>query len=264
MTHSDASQWRGRSTAAPWFLVLALLLLAAAAVVTLLRSRAVEHNAPPLAGDPARQIAVLRGEAALPDGGRLHAEFAPLRAAPEQQSFEAASLARALGVAPGQPWRLHLRREAPAAQAPAQAQGGATGPETQGSALVIPALVFAALSVHDAQGAAAQALEVGEPQARPADPVRSLFAPGSGGLAPGEALDVLLWGRGCEERAQLRGVLLDGAPLALELEPVQLAQAELERPFTHRTRGEETLRPGKNRAAAASQASRGARTGAND
>ncbi|MBL8804626.1 MAG: hypothetical protein JNN27_21705 [Planctomycetes bacterium] len=260
MTHSDASQWRGRSTAAPWFLVLALLLLAAAAVVTLLRSRAVEHNAPPLAGDPARQIAVLRGEAALPDGGRLHAEFAPLRAAPEQQSFEAASLARALGLASGQPWRLHLRREAPAAQA----QGGAQSPETQGSARGIPALAFAALSVHDAQGAAAQALEVGEPQARPADPVRTLFAPAAGGVAPGEALDVLLWGRGCEEPAQLRGLLLDGAPLALELEPVQLAQAELERPFTHRTRGEETLRPGKNRAAAASQTPRGARTGAND
>lgn len=255
MTHSDASQRRGRSTAAPWFLVLALLLLAGAAVLTLLRSRAVEHNAPPLAGDPARQIAVLRGEASLPDGGRLHAEFAPLRASPEQQSFEAASLGRALGLAPGQPWRLHLRREAPAAPQ----QDGAPRPAAQSFSLAFPKL-----SVHDASGTAAETLEVGEQQTRPVDPVRTLFAPALRGLASGEALDVLLWGRGAEQRAQLRGVLLDGAPLALDLEPVQLAQAELERPFTHRTRGDETLRPGKNRAAAASQGSRGARTGAND
>lgn len=255
MTHSDASQRRGRSTAAPWFLVLALLLLAGAAVLTLLRSRAVEHNAPPVAGDPARQIAVLRGAASLPDGGRLHAEFAPLRAGPEQQSFEAASFARALGLASGQPWRLHLRREAPAAPQ----QGGAPRPETQNFALAL-----AQLSLHDAQGAAAAVLDGGEPQTRPADPVRTLFAPAAGGLAPGEAVDVLLWGRGSEERAQLRGVLLDGVALEVQLEPVQVVQAELERPFTHRTRGDEALRPGKNRAAAASQAARGARTGADD
>jgi len=255
VTHSDASQRRGRSTAAPWFLVLALLLLAAAAVVTLLRSRAVEHNAPPVAGDPASQLAVLRGEVRLPDGSRLHAELAPLHSAPEQQSFDAASLARALGLAEGQPWRLHLRFEA----ADAPSQGGASNSERRAVALTL-----AALSVHGAQGEVAAALELEAAERRPANPVRTLFAPAARGLAPGEALDVLLWGRGGEGRAQLRGLSLGGEPLALELEPVQLAQAELERPFTHRTRGDETLRPGKNRAAAASQTSRGARTGAND
>ncbi len=253
----DEPRRRDRTSAAPWFLGLAVLLLVVAGVVTLLRTSEVARYAPPSAGNPEQPIEALRGELSLPSGGRIVAQLTALRSDPEGQRFEAESLRRELSQGAGEPWRLHLRWDAAAAPG-----GGASavGADLERGAQVVVGV--SALELHDSEGVAARALTLDATAGSgPTDPVAALFSAPTSGLGPGQAVDVVLWGRKANGRVELRGLALgpelgsglgSGESAAIALEETTLARAELELPFTYRTRGDEVVQPGKPRAAGAS------------
>jgi hypothetical protein len=244
----DAATGRGRSSAAPWFLGLAVLLLLVAGAVTLLRSRDVERYAPPTAGNPEQPIEALSGELPLAGGGRLVAQLTPLHSHPGGQSFEAESLRRRLKLTGGEPWRLHLRWDA--GESP-QGEQEAPGADLERDAAF--SVGVSALELHDADGLAARVLAPEVKADGPADPVASLFATPTSGLGPGQALDVVLWGRRAMGRVELRGLAVGrGEPATIVLEAITLARAELERALTYQTRGDEVVQPGKPRAGGAS------------
>jgi hypothetical protein len=245
----DEPRRRDRTSAAPWFLGLAVLLLVVAGVVTLLRSSDAARYAPPSAGNPEQPIEALRGELSLPRGGRIVAQLTALRSDPQSQRFEAESLRRELDQESGEPWRLHLRWDVGAAPGGGESAGGADF--ERGAELVAS---VSALELHDSAGLAARAWTLNTTaESGPTDPVAALFAAPTSGLGPGQAVDVVLWGRKANGRVELRGFALGaGEPAAIALEETTLARAELERPFTYQTRGDEVVQPGKPRAAGAS------------
>ena len=241
---TPAAERSSRPPLAPWFLALAILLLLVALLVTLLRSRPPTRNAPPAAADLDVAVAAWTGESALARGGRLTAQLTPLHADRDHQAFEANALRRRLGLQEGEPWRLRLRWEAAAA---AGGSSGAVGTDLERGPLA--ALALEGFELVDEQGVAARTLARPAAGDRPVDPVATLLAPPGGSLAPGEAVDAVLWGR-----AAAGGARLLGGEAQIELMPTSVPRSELERPITRRVRGEERVELGKNAAAGASEA----------
>lgn len=244
---------RARRSPAPWFLALAILLLIVAAVATLLRSRGVPHNSPPSIDDPAQPIEALRAELSLDAKGRVIAELTPLYTDPAHQAFESQSLRQRLQLSEGEPWRLRLRWEAPAA---AGGERGVVGSDLERGSLAV--LGLGELEVFVGDQLVARSLEFERSADGPEDPVRTLLARPQGGVGPGEAVDVVLWGRDVNGRASLRGLTLGAEATTLELEPTTLARADLERSLTHEVRGDEVVRSGKKSVSGSSE--RGGRT----
>lgn len=248
---TDPQERRGPGRAAPWFLLLALVFVAVAVLSTLLRSKSTPGSTPPMASDPRQPIDAFAGEASAPERGRIVAQLAPLHPDEEHQRFDGQSLRARLGLGEGEPLRLRLLWDAGPANGGDPDSAGAHG-ERRAEV----ALGFESLEVRDARGLAAATFELGERSDAPVDPVRALAAVPTGGLAPGQAVDVLLWGRLPQSPAELRG--LAGVE-KIELFASTLARAELERAFTHLTRGDEVVRSGKSAALGASEASGGTR-----
>lgn len=246
---------QARRAPAPWFLIAALGLLVGAGAYAYLRRSAGAPYLPPAAGDPEQPVQVWRGEMTLAAGGRLVAEVAPLHADAGRQAFETASLRRKFARSDGEPWRVRLRRE-PASDANATADSGAD------AAAIVE---LEALTLHDTRGLAAAALELPKLDGALQDPVWSLFRAPQGGLASAQAADLVLWGRAPGDRAELRARSSGAAlatPLAIALEAAHVARAQLERPFTHRTRSDEVDLDGKTRASGTSERRPRARSGA--
>ncbi len=244
MSASTRGGRRERISPALWFLAGAVGLLLAGGVVTLLRLRAKAPYSPPSAGDPTGPVAVWRGDATNADGVRVVVELSELHADAGRQAFETATLRRRLGLGEGQPWRLRVVRA--------------------GAANAREALAIVAPVIEDAAGVAANSFELPPLDGAVQDPLWSLLRIPREPLAYGEACDLVLWGRAPEGDASLRGLRLGAQDFELALSPAQASRAELERPFTHSTRGDELAQSGKSPAAAASQRRPRTRNGSDD
>ena len=194
-----------------------------AAALAVLAGRVLEPRAggqrqtlPPRASNPRSPVPAFDGRLEGSGGGVLVARLTPLHADPARQAFEARVLAERLELDAGEPWRLSLAFEAGALADP------------------LAELDVGALRVDDERGTALApiAAEPGSSTGA-ADPLRALLAPPRGGLASGEQVDQVLWGR-----APLPGAVLVGIPAAgfgsserLELAPTTVERRELAEPL---------------------------------
>ena len=160
---------------------------------------------------PVLNVDVLRGARTLSDGTVIEVELTRLHAESEQQAFDSAALARRLEFGPGEPWQLQIARTL------APNSGKASAVHWEG----------AALSIVDDRGPCAlpprAAARAENSSSVPADPLRTLLAPGAGTLAAGASTRVFLWGRAAESGARLTGLF----PEALALASESLARREL-------------------------------------
>ena len=245
-----------------FFLTVLLLMV----VLFLLRERPwrEEDLAQPAVSDPEQTVEVLVAEVQGADGSRLRARLTPLHAEPARQEFEREALQRRLGLGAGEPWRLSLEwRRSESSSVPRAAGSGAgrftgSGP-ARGEPLQaqLAALGLGGVAVEDAEGAALGALPERDPEPGAAgaspDPVRTLFAPPTSSLGPGQTIDWILWGRRPGPGARLVGLLppLDagdaeaaaefaaatGLGGELRFEPQQVPRRELLRPLARLDRG---------------------------
>jgi len=195
----------------PWVLFLPALVALGCGFWVARSNSAQERVLVELEPAPAPDVRGFGGALEAPDGGVWRARLVPLHARAERQAFEAQAVARRLGLQPGEPWRLELSWEAGAGAAdPTPVAEGLTVLGEEGSRLsplARPSL---------AEGA-------------PADPVAVLFAPCESELAPGESLQLLLWGNAPRERGRLQL-----AQHELLLEPVDFDAAGLPRAVARR------------------------------
>ncbi len=241
MSASTPAARRERISPALWFLLGAVGLLLAAGVVTLLRWRAKSPYAPPSAGDPSWPVTVWRGEAISADGAHVSVELAALHADAGRQAFETSALRRRFARSDGEPWRLRVQRS------------GAEG--------AVEPLELVAPEVRDAQGSVSRPLELPPLDGALQDPLWSLLRVPDEALLAAQAVDLVLWGRSPGDGALLRGLKLNERELELALTQAQSPRADMERSFTHSTRGDELAQTGKSPAGAASQSRPRARSG---
>ncbi len=148
-----------------------------------------EPGPTPAVGDPDRAVAGLEARLELEGGGELTARVLPLHGDPDRQAFDAEALRRRLGLPPGEAWRLSLSWTGSA-----EAADGENG-----------GLELGGLGVRDARGPALELLPAAE-AGGPPDPLRTLLAGRRPPLHPGQAVDLVLWGRAPAEGAALGGL----------------------------------------------------------
>ncbi len=160
---------------------------------------------------PTPNVRGFGGALEAPDGGVWRARLVPLHARAERQAFEAQAVARRLELQPGEPWRLELSWEA-------------------GAGAAEPMPVAEGLAVLGEEGVRLSPLaRPSQTEGAPLDPLAVLFAPSESVLAPGESLQLLLWGSAPRERGRLRL-----AQQELLLEPVDFDAAGLPRAVARR------------------------------
>ena len=192
-----------------------------AATLGVLAGRALEQRSaderetlPPRASNPRSPVPAWDGRLEGSSGAALVARLTPLHADPARQAFEAGVLAERLELGPGEPWRLSLGFE----------PGALAGPLAE--------LDVGALRVDDELGTALAPIAAGPASGTgAADPLRALLT--CDGLACGERVDQVLWGR-----APLPGAVLAGIPEGcagfrerLELAPTTVERRELAEPL---------------------------------
>jgi len=150
---------------------------------------------PPHAGEHL-DVAGWSGELEAPLGERLTASLTGLHSEPSRQTFDKRALRARLGLAAGEPWLLTLRYLLPPRE---------SSPEELVEAS--PGLSVADLFVADADGTALVPIAAPDMDAGDiADPLRTLLAPTSGKIFPGQTVHVFLWGREPRGDAELRGI----------------------------------------------------------
>ncbi|MCE9593963.1 MAG: hypothetical protein K8S98_07215 [Planctomycetes bacterium] len=195
------------SSATPWVWLVPTLGLALAALYWLERERKPFSSDPPTIASPDEAIPGFAARVELAHGA-LRVRLAPLHPDVVRQHFDALALARRLELGEGEPWRLTCSLDD--ADAPFD--------------LDAPALI-----VRDREGIALEAIPLGASRdAAPSDPLRTLVAARSASLAPGESVDLVLWGRAPKADARLEGL---GALGALPLEGTAYRRADLEVPL---------------------------------
>lgn len=202
-----------RSDPGKLFLLLPLLTLTLG-LVWMRASRQEEQQqlAAPPPRDQERPVAGWSGQADLEDGTLLVASLAPLHAGAREQAFDAATLAARYDLAPGQPWRLDLRRS--------RAAGGEL---TEQEPLALGALELGAGS------AGLTTLPAPRPsEGMPVDPVAILLAPPVEPLPAGREISVVLWGQapGSDESLELQL-----GQRRIELAPGEVQRSEVVRPL---------------------------------
>jgi hypothetical protein len=204
MTSLPAPGARPRRRAGPLLLLLPLALLVLGLAHLWRREPVPSPAPPPGVTSPDETVSAWTGELEGVDGGWLVATLAPVHADATRQSFEARALRRELGLGAGQPWRLSVRWERPPGPAGTH-PGGADGPLQSPAA----GIALGPVSVHDEQGPALESLEaVSQPlDGAPVQPLRTLVAPPSGALRPGQTADWILWGRAPGAGARLVGLV---------------------------------------------------------
>jgi len=136
---------------------------------------------PPPAAAASSGVGGWAGTATLPGGGRLVARLAPLHADPARQAFDAAALARELGLGEGAPWRLVLALHPDPA-----GTGGRT----------VTGVSLADVRIADDEGPALRSLAAPVPSpSGVVDPVAAVMAPPTEPLESGREVSLFLWGR---------------------------------------------------------------------
>jgi len=200
--------------------LLPLLLLLLGAVHLWRREPSHLPASPPQVSSPEETVAALTGELEGAAGSWLVATLTPLHVDAGRQAFESRSLARRLGLEPGEPWRLSVRWEgARAEQEAAPRAAGRLGDEGPAGAEVplrVPpaGIALGEVCVEDAQGTALHPLRVPDSSPRrPVSPLETLVSAPQGALRRGETADWILWGRPPRGEARLVGLV----PLGDEL-----------------------------------------------
>lgn len=197
------------------------LLLGLALMLFLQREPPGAPAEPPVVTSPEESVAAFTGELEGRAGGWLVATLSPLHADPARQAFEADSLRRRLGLAPGLPWRLSVHWSAPESSSAADARPsgalGTAGPARgEAPAPTGPAAIrLDAIRVLDDQGVALEGFPDVRPDAGgdvPIEPLATLLGPPHGSLAPGERADWVLWGRQPVAGARLEGLVPEADP----------------------------------------------------
>ncbi|MBI5433844.1 MAG: hypothetical protein HZA52_13515 [Planctomycetes bacterium] len=178
-----------------------LLGFALAALYWLERERTPLANRPPTIASPDEGVAGFSARANLAEGV-LRVRLVPLHPDAERQRFDSLALARRLGLAAGEPWRLTLTLDD--ASAPLELDTARlVVRDRSGDALVPLGCVVAGDArpdsrLHD------------RPTDRPSDPLRALVGAGLESLAPARSLDVVLWGRAPTNEPRLAGFTASG------------------------------------------------------
>ncbi len=184
-------------------LLLPLFLVVIGAAFLLAREARRSPASPPDVSSPDEAVAAFSGELAGA-AGWLSATLCALHAEPERQAFEAAALARSLGLEPGEPWRLSVRWQSKGAVT-------AVAPPGDRPARSAPAgIALGPVEVFDAAGRTLRSFEPPPPPgplARPAQPLAILLGPPPGALHPGESADWILWGWPPEGELRLTGLV---------------------------------------------------------
>ncbi|HVS20133.1 MAG TPA: hypothetical protein VMT18_16130 [Planctomycetota bacterium] len=242
----------------PLLLLLPFLFFVAAMGHLLRRPRPGEPAAPPSSTDPESHVEAWRGELLGAHGGWLEATLTPLHPDRERRDFESHTLARRLGLEPGQAWRLRVRWGAPGALGSRGPGGAESLPRAQPAGIGL-----GELEVADSTGTALRSLRAPEPGPGAADPLRVLAGPPSGSLRPGQAADWILWGRSPLEGPRLIGLVPEGDPEfheatgfagPFELRVVSLRRGDLDEPLARLERPAQE--PRKTAAGASSDAAR--------
>ncbi|MEZ5979523.1 MAG: hypothetical protein R3F34_15090 [Planctomycetota bacterium] len=144
----------------------------------------------------ASEVAVHEARWMVPTGGRVTARLSRLQSEGARQRFDREAIAARLGLGTGEPWRLEIAFEG---------EGGAGAH-----------LVCDAPSIEDDDGVASASIE-----SDASDPLVALFTPDASSVAPGSAVQFVLWGREPKDGARVVGVVFAGAsrvdvPLLLE------------------------------------------------
>lgn len=237
MVHSRAVDGRQVAGRRAWN--AGLVVVAVAVVLALLLVHRARRSGPPArppaVSDPEQVVAGYQGELVGNGGSRLVASLSPLHADEARQAFDARALARRLRLGEGEPWRLELRwipevELDPDAEhaADRSVHAEAPMPERWG-------LGLGDLTVADAGGTALSTLEPADRHDRsaPVDPLRAVLSPPEQPLFPGQAIDLVLWGRAPEGTPRLAGLLPEDDALRARFK----LETGLERPFVLEPRG---------------------------
>lgn len=233
-----------RSLRSPWFWLVPTLALALGGLYWLEGERTPVEHAPPTVASPDEDVA---GFAARVDVGQgaLRVRLAPLHPDATRQRFDASALARRLALDTGEPWRLTLVFDA----APS-----ASDTEAARATLEFELSRLAVLDGSGTQVALAPLAPGAGASDRPSDPLRVLLGATNVELAPGQSLDVFLWGRRPGDGARLVGLAALGGDVAVPLEKALHRRAELEAPLARLDRP--TPSTGKSTEPRASEAAR--------
>jgi hypothetical protein len=193
---------------------------------------------PPQANER-QEVAGWSGALETPLGERLTARLTSLHSEPTRQSFDTRALRGRLDLGDGEPWLLTLRYAESSYATSSRTTGGAPGEPEVGTGFAeehhetAPGLSVTELSIADADGVALVPIEASTPgPGEVADPLRTLLAPTTGEIFPGQTVHVFLWGRAPRDGAELRGIpspVADGVEetIALHVKTVRSTDGSL-------------------------------------